>query len=146
MTESELAVTWFINDSNREIMWIQYLNFGCNKRLGSSIRHAVTLFYSAVWRIKLHYSASIQVIFFYVRTVQWWINSLCKAQDVTVIRSGPLNVVFDILLTAHLSIFISIFNQLDAQNLFHNKFYFMPLHVSSACAHHQVVKIALHSL
>ena len=46
----------------------------------------------------------------------------------------------------HLSIFISVFNQLDAQNLFHNKFYFMPLHVSSICAHHQGVKIALHSL
>ena len=27
--------------------------------------------------------------------------------------------------------FISVFNQVDAQNLFHNKFYFMPLHVSS---------------
>jgi len=26
------------------------------------------------------------------------------------------------------------------------KFYFMPLHVSSTCAHHQEVKIALHSL
>jgi len=53
---------------------------------------------------------------------------------------------FDVLLTVHLSIFISVFNQLDAQNLFHNKFYFMPLHVSSVCAHHQEVKIALHSL
>jgi len=30
--------------------------------------------------------------------------------------------------------------------LFHNKFYFMPLHVSSTCAQHQEVKIALHSL
>jgi len=29
---------------------------------------------------------------------------------------------------------------------FHNKFYFMPLQVSSTCAHHQEVKIALHSL
>ena len=47
---------------------------------------------------------------------------------------------FDVLLTVHLSIFISVFNQLDAQNLFHNKFYFMPLHVSSTCAHHQEVK------
>ena len=46
----------------------------------------------------------------------------------------------------HLSIFISVINQLDAQNLFHNTFYFMPLHVSSTCAHHQEVKIALHSL
>ena len=42
--------------------------------------------------------------------------------------------------------FISVFNQLDAQNLLHNKFYFMPLGVSSTCAHHQEVKIALHSL
>jgi len=42
-------------------------------------------------------------------------------------------------------VFISVFNQLDAQNLFHNKFYFMPLHVSSICVHHQEVKIVLHS-
>jgi len=49
-------------------------------------------------------------------------------------------------MTVHLSIFISGFNQLDAQNLFHSKFYFMPLHVSSTCAHHQEVKISLHSL
>ena len=54
--------------------------------------------------------------------------------------------IFDVLLTVHLSIFISVFNQLDAQNLFHNKFYFMPLHVSSTFAHHQEVKIALHNL
>ena len=54
---------------------------------------------------------------------------------------------FDVLLTVHLSIFISVFNQHDAQNLFHNKFYFMPLHVSNTCAHHhQEVKITLHSL
>ena len=44
------------------------------------------------------------------------------------------------------SIFISVFNQLDAQNLFYSEFHFMPLHVSSTCAHHQEVKIALHSL
>ena len=31
-------------------------------------------------------------------------------------------------------IFISVFNQLDARNLFHNKFYFMPPHFSSTCA------------
>jgi len=43
---------------------------------------------------------------------------------------------FDVLLTVHLSIFISVFNQLDAQNLFHNKFYFIPLHVSNTCALH----------
>ena len=44
-----------------------------------------------------------------------------------------------------LQLFISVFNKLDAQNLFHNKFYFMPLHVSSTCAH-QEFKTALHSL
>ena len=60
------------------------------------------------------------------------------------LRNTEISVV--VLLTVHLSIFISVFNQLDAQNLFHNKFYFMPLHVSSTCAHHQEVKIALHSL
>jgi len=27
--------------------------------------------------------------------------------------------IFDVLLIVHLSIFISVFNQLDAQNLFH---------------------------
>ena len=55
-----------------------------------------------------------------------------------------LNV--DVLLTVHRSIFISVFNQLDAQILFHGKFYFMPLHFFNTCAHHQEVKIALHSL
>jgi len=43
-------------------------------------------------------------------------------------------------------LFISVFNQHDAQNLFDNKFYIMPLHVSSTCAHHQEVRIVLHSL
>jgi len=42
---------------------------------------------------------------------------------------------FVVLLTVHLSIFISLFNQIDARSLFHNKFYFMSLHVSSTCAH-----------
>ena len=53
---------------------------------------------------------------------------------------------FDVLLTVHRSIFISVFIQFDAQNLFHNKFYFVPMHDSSTCAHNQEVKIALHSL
>jgi len=53
---------------------------------------------------------------------------------------------FDVLLTVHFCIFISVFNQFDAQNLFHKKFCFMPLHVSSTCVHHQEVKIVLYSL
>ena len=50
-------------------------------------------------------------------------------------------IFFDVLLTVRLSIFISVFNQLDTQNLFHNKLHFMPLKVSSTCAYHQEVKI-----
>ena len=38
---------------------------------------------------------------------------------------------FDVLLTVRCSIFISVFNQLDAQNLFHNKFY----HASTCFEH-----------
>jgi hypothetical protein len=72
-----------------------------------------------VTRSKLHYTAS---------------------GIITPIGGRPVN-----RLTAS-KIFISLFNQLDAQNLFHGKFYFMPLHVSSTCAHHEEVKIALHSL
>jgi len=53
---------------------------------------------------------------------------------------------FDVLLTVNLSILISVFNQLDAQILFHNMFYFMSVHVSSTCAHLHEVKIASHSL
>jgi len=37
-------------------------------------------------------------------------------------RSPERQFFFDVLLTVHLSIFISVFNQLDAQNLFYNKF------------------------
>ena len=53
---------------------------------------------------------------------------------------------YDVLLTVHLSIFILVINQLDAQNFVLQKIYFISLHVSSTCAHHQEVKIALHSL
>jgi len=43
---------------------------------------------------------------------------------------------FDVLLTVHLSIFFSAFNQLDAQNLFHNKFLF---HASTCFEHHVLI-------
>jgi len=44
-------------------------------------------------------------------------------------RESPLSSIINMLY-----IFISVFNQLDAQNLFQNKFYYMPLHDSSTCA------------
>jgi len=43
-------------------------------------------------------------------------------------------------------IFISVINQLDAQHFCFTISLFHALHVSSTCAHHQEVKIALHSL
>jgi len=49
-------------------------------------------------------------------------------------RVHTSDTISDVLLTVHLFIFTSQFKQLDAQNLFHNKFYLMPLHVSSTCA------------
>jgi len=53
---------------------------------------------------------------------------------------------FDVLLTVHLSIFILVINQLHAKNYVFQWVYFLPLHVSSTCAHHREVKIVLYSL
>ena len=48
---------------------------------------------------------------------------------------------FDLLLTVHLSIFILVINQLDAQNLFYNKFISCVYMFRAPCAHRQDVKI-----
>ena len=45
----------------------------------------------------------------------------------------------------HLSIFILIINQLDAQNLFYNKFISYLYMFRAPCAHRQEVKIVLYS-
>ena len=71
-----------------------------------------------------------------IEIVNLLVACVCFLVEVTVLCGGVKQNV----------LFISVFNQLDAQNLFPSKFYFMPLHVSSTCAHHQVVKITLHSL
>jgi len=59
---------------------------------------------------------------------------IAYADDIILTTRTKQSLFFDVLLTVHLSIFISVFKQLDEKNLFHNKFYFMPLHVSSTCA------------
>jgi len=53
---------------------------------------------------------------------------------------------FDVLLTVHLSIFILIINQLDAQNLFYNKFISCLYIFRAPCVHRQEVRIVLYSL
>jgi len=76
---------------------------------------------SPVWESKL-----VCLILKNVTAHAWAVFHLVKIKS---------EVYFDVLLTVlHLSIFISVFNQLDAQNFFHSKFYFVPLHVSSTCA------------
>ena len=51
----------------------------------------------------------------------------------------PVN--FDVLLTVHLSIFILVINQLDAQNLFCNKLISYLYMFRAPCAHRQKVKL-----
>ena len=53
---------------------------------------------------------------------------------------------FYVLLTMHLSIFILVINQLDAQNLFYNKFISCLYMFRAPRAHRQEVKIVLYSL
>jgi len=55
-------------------------------------------------------------------------------------------ICFDVLLTVHLSIFILVIIQLDAQNLFNNKFISCFYMFRATCAHRQEVKIVLYSL
>ena len=52
---------------------------------------------------------------------------------------------FDVLLTVQLTI-ILVINQLDAQNLFYNKFVICLYMFRALCAHHQEVKIVLYSI
>jgi len=53
---------------------------------------------------------------------------------------------FDGLLTVHLSIFILVINQLDAQNLFYIKFITCLYMFRALCAHRQEIRIVLYSI
>ena len=53
---------------------------------------------------------------------------------------------FYILFTVHLSTFILVINQLDAQNLFYTKFISCLYVFRASCAHRQEVKIVLYTL
>ena len=90
-------------------------------------------------RSKLHYTASGIVTPIGGRLVYETVNNY--QYTLFNISEEKMSHIFPYLSTSYC--FISVFNQLDAQNLFHNKFYFMSLHVSSTCAHHQEVKLAL---
>jgi len=53
---------------------------------------------------------------------------------------------FDVLLTVHLSIFILVVNQFDAQNVFYNKFISCLYVFRASYAHRQEVKIVLYGI
>ena len=75
---------------------------------------------------------------------------LLRSASLRWIRSGYLQIppgyCFDVLLTVHLSIFILVINQLDAQNVFYSKFISRLYMFRAPCAHRQEVKIVLYSL
>jgi hypothetical protein len=52
----------------------------------------------------------------------------------------------DVLLTVHLSIFILVINQIDAQNLLYNMFISCLYMFRAPCAHRQEVQIVLYNL
>jgi hypothetical protein len=54
-------------------------------------------------------------------------NCLSQNCDLSLVYwvQTDMKLSFDVFLTVHLRIFISVFNQLDAQYLFYSKFYFM---------------------
>ena len=70
---------------------------------------------------------------------RWWFLRESKHVGVAFIN-------FDVLLTVHLSIFVLIINQIDAQNLFYNKFISCLYMFRALCAYRQEVKIVLYSL
>ena len=71
-----------------------------------------------------------------------------KARNVRRQTDSEIRITsfFDTLLTVHLSIFILVIIQLDAQNLFNNKFISCLYMFRAPCAHSQEVKIVLYSL
>ena len=63
------------------------------------------------------------------------------------IRSKRIaTVFFNVLLTVHLSIFVLVINQLDAQNLFYNKSFSCLYMFRAPYVHRREVRILLYSL
>jgi len=63
-------------------------------------------------------------------------NHCCSGKAVSITFSEYVSV----------ALFILVINQLDAQNLFYNKFISCLYMFRAPCAHHQKVKIVLYSL
>ena len=74
----------------------------------------------------------------------WKLRHAVKVKAVLINREQHFD--FDVLLTVQLSIFILVINQLDAQNLFYNKFISCLYMFRAPCAHRQEVKTVLYSI
>ena len=71
----------------------------------------------------------------------------CEMFQTKVVENIKTHILFfDVLLTVHLSIFILVINQIDAQNLFYNKFISCLYMFRALCAHRQEVKVVLYSI
>jgi len=88
---------------------------------------------------------SLIVLFYTTSVIILWLNIVHFLNSYNIYNNTITNHQYTALFITTAT-FILVFNQLDAQNLFYSKFYFTPLHVSSTCAHHQEIKIALYSL
>ena len=73
---------------------------------------------------------------------KWYWNMFCRGSSC----NGRDLHSFEVLLTVHLSTFILVINQLDAQNLFYNKFISCLYMFRAPCAHRQEVKMILYSI
>ena len=70
----------------------------------------------------------------------------CETWSLTLKEERRVKVIFfGVLLTVHLSIFILVINQLDAQNLFYNKFISCLYMFRAPYGHRHEVKILLYS-
>ena len=75
------------------------------------------------WRLLLHHA---------VVSSWWWAYGCPKHVEQLLEEKWSIQKVTSIwFFLSTLNIFISLFDQIDAQNLFHNTFCFMPLHVSN---------------
>ena len=75
------------------------------------------------------------------------VTTFCSRLSPTLtFQRAIVQTFFFFLLTVHLSIFILVINQPDAQNLFYNKFISCLYMFRAPCAHRQEVKMLLYSL
>ena len=105
------------------------------------------------WKCKLKSDKNNRHLTYrYTNERQWLVTGVTTVAFVLTVASVYMVAMvtmitfFYVLLTVHLSVFILVINQLDAQNLFYNKFISCLYMFRAPCANRQEVKIVLYSL